>query len=118
MGPVGYQRSRHYRLPGLIREEDRILLCEYPAGRDPTLELEDASGTILASNDIWKTRPDGSIQQAEIEATTIPPPDESESALVASLSPGNYTAIIRGRITPPVLAWWKYITCSDESSAK
>ena len=36
---------------------------------DPNLELRDASGTLVASNDNWKTRPDGSSQQEEIEAT-------------------------------------------------
>jgi hypothetical protein len=64
---------------------------------DPTLELHDASGTTLATNDNWKTRPDGSSQQAEIEATTIPPTNDLESALVATLTPGNYTAIVRGK---------------------
>jgi hypothetical protein len=63
---------------------------------DPTLELRDGSGTLVASNDNWKTRPDGSSQQAEIEATTIPPTNDLESALVQTLPPGNYTAIVRG----------------------
>jgi hypothetical protein len=65
--------------------------------QDPTLELVNASGTSLATNDNWKTKPDGSSQQAEIEATTIPPGDNRESALVASLPPGNYTAVVRGK---------------------
>jgi hypothetical protein len=64
---------------------------------DPTLELRDGSGTLINSNDNWKTRPDGSSQQAEIEATTIPPTNDLESALVATLPPGNYTAIVRGK---------------------
>jgi hypothetical protein len=63
---------------------------------NPTLELHDGSGTLLASNDNWKTRPDGSSQQAEIEATGIQPTNDLESALVRTLSPGNYTAIVRG----------------------
>ncbi len=63
--------------------------------RDPTLELHDGNGTLIDSNDNWKTRPDGSSQQADIEATTIPPTDDSESALLETLSPGNYTAIVR-----------------------
>jgi hypothetical protein len=65
---------------------------------DPTLELHDAS-TTLATNDNWKVRPDGSSQQAEIEATTIPPTNDLESAIVAAL-PANgasYTAIVRGK---------------------
>ncbi|HEV2839896.1 MAG TPA: kelch repeat-containing protein [Chthoniobacterales bacterium] len=63
---------------------------------DPTLELRDGSGTLVASNDNWKTRPDGSSQQEEIEATTIPPTNDFESALVQDLPAGNYTAIVRG----------------------
>ncbi len=63
---------------------------------DPNMELRDGSGALVASNDNWKTRPDGSSQQAEIEATTIPPTNDLESALVKTLSPGNYTTIVRG----------------------
>ena len=64
---------------------------------DPTLELHDGSGTLVDSNDNWKTRPDGSSQQAEIEATTIPPANDLESALVQTLPAGNYTVIVRGK---------------------
>ena len=64
---------------------------------DPTLELRDAAGTLLSSNDNWKRRPDGSSQQAEIEATTISPTNDLESALVQTVTPGNYTAIVRGK---------------------
>jgi len=63
---------------------------------DPTLELHDGSGALVASNDNWKTRPDGSSQQAEIEATGIQPTNDLESALVRTLPPGNYTAVVRG----------------------
>ncbi len=63
---------------------------------DPTLELHDGSGTLVASNDNWKTRLDGSSQQEEIEATTIPPTNDLESALVRDLPAGNYTVIVRG----------------------
>ena len=62
---------------------------------DPTLELY-SGNTLLATNDNWKLRPDGSSQQAEIEATTIPPKNDLESALVRLLPPGSYTAILRG----------------------
>jgi uncharacterized repeat protein (TIGR03803 family) len=64
--------------------------------QDPELELHDASGAIIASNDNWKTRPDGSSQQGEVEATVVPPANDKESALVQTLAPGNYTAIVRG----------------------
>lgn len=65
--------------------------------QDPTLELVNASGIPLATNDNWKIKSDGSSQQAEIEATTIPPNDDRESAIVTSLPPGNYTAVVRGK---------------------
>lgn len=63
---------------------------------DPTLELHQGS-TLVVSNDNWRARPDGSSQQADIEATTIPPANDLESAIVAMLSPGAYTAILAGK---------------------
>jgi hypothetical protein len=63
---------------------------------DPTLELFQSS-TMLASNDDWKTRSNGSSQQAEIEATGIPPNNDFESAIVRTLPPGAYTAVLRGK---------------------
>ena len=64
---------------------------------NPTLEMHDENGAVIAFNDDWKTRPDGTSQQAEIEATTIPPSNDLESALVQTFQPGRYTAIIRGK---------------------
>jgi N-acetylneuraminic acid mutarotase len=58
---------------------------------DPTLELRNADGSVVATNDNWR-----SSQEAEINATTIPPPNNSESAIVQTLSPAHYTAIVRG----------------------
>jgi len=58
---------------------------------DPTLELRDVNGTLLASNDDWKD-----TQQSAITATGLAPPNILESAIVGTLSPGNYTAIVRG----------------------
>lgn len=63
---------------------------------DTTLELYQGT-TLLASNDNWKIRSDGSSQQAEIEATTIPPTNDLESAILRSLAPGSYTAVLRGK---------------------
>lgn len=63
---------------------------------DPTLELHQGSAT-LATNDNWKVRPDGSSQQADVEATTLPPSNDLESAIVATLNPGQYTAILAGK---------------------
>lgn len=64
---------------------------------DPTLELYDANGNVIASNDDWKWRPDGSYQEPEISATRIAPAREVESALLQRLPPANYTAIVRGK---------------------
>ncbi len=58
---------------------------------DTTLDLVGAGG-IVASNDDWQ-----STQRDEIIATTVPPNDPRESAIVANLPPGNYTAIVRGK---------------------
>jgi hypothetical protein len=58
---------------------------------DPTLELRDGNGALIAANNNWR-----SDQEAEIIATTIPPLNDLESAIVRNLAPGNYTAIVRG----------------------
>ena len=58
---------------------------------DPTLELHDGNGGLLFSNDNWR-----SDQEAEIIATMIPPSNDLESAIVATLPPANYTAVVRG----------------------
>ena len=60
--------------------------------QDPTLELHDGNGALIASNDNWKTD-----QELAIEATGLAPTDDRESAILAILSPGNYTAIVRGK---------------------
>ncbi|HKP03895.1 MAG TPA: kelch repeat-containing protein [Chthoniobacterales bacterium] len=63
---------------------------------DPTLELHNGSGTLIAFNDNWGVRPDGSDQSAEILATALIPTNELESALLETFPAGNYTAIVRG----------------------
>ncbi len=70
------------------------------AGRldDPTLELRDSNGEMVAENDNWRA-----TQQSEIEASTLAPGDDREPAIVASLAPGAYTAVVRARRRPPVL---------------
>ncbi|CAA9232568.1 MAG: hypothetical protein AVDCRST_MAG42-1210 [uncultured Chthoniobacterales bacterium] len=59
--------------------------------RDPLLELYDDSGLPPFQNDNWRH-----TQQAEIEATKLQPSDERESAIVMSLPPGQYTAVMSG----------------------
>lgn len=63
---------------------------------DPVLELHGPGAFATVTNNDWKTRENGGSQQAEIEATTIPPTNDLESAILATLGPGAYTAIIRG----------------------
>jgi len=59
---------------------------------DPTLELHDSTQAILATNDNWQDSPD---KQAIIDST-IPPTNDNESAIVMTLDPGAYTAIVQG----------------------
>jgi len=59
--------------------------------QDPTLALFDANGTLVYSNNNWKDS-----QQAAIQATGLAPPDDRESAIQRTLTPGNYTIIERG----------------------
>jgi phospholipase/lecithinase/hemolysin len=60
--------------------------------QDPTIELRDANGALISFDDNWKDNtPTG------VKATLLPPTDDRESAIVASLAAGNYTAIVRGK---------------------
>jgi hypothetical protein len=58
---------------------------------NPTLELRDSNGGVIAANDDWR-----STQENEIIATTIPPTNDLEAAIVQTLAPASYTAILRG----------------------
>lgn len=59
--------------------------------QDPILELHNDNGALIASNDNWKTN------QAAIQATGAAPTNDHESAIVTTLLPGNYTAIVKGK---------------------
>jgi hypothetical protein len=67
---------------------------------NPTLELHDGNGALIASNDNWQTTIIGGIitqdQVEDIQDSGHAPGDPSESAIIANLPPGNYTAIVRG----------------------
>jgi uncharacterized delta-60 repeat protein len=60
---------------------------------NPTLDLVNSSGTVIRSNDNWK---DDSSQRALIEAAGLAPSHDEEAALVETVAPGAYTAIVRG----------------------
>src|SRR4029077_16576854 len=67
------------------------------AMQDPTIELHDPNGGVT-TNDNWKIdEKNGQPQQAAIKNTGLAPTDDRESALVRSLSPGNYTVVLRGK---------------------
>ena len=59
---------------------------------DPTLELRDGTGALVTSNDNWKD-----TQQSAINATGLAPPNNLESAILHTFTPGNYTGIVRGK---------------------
>jgi hypothetical protein len=67
---------------------------------DPTLELHNGTGALIASNDNWQTTIIGGIitssQVSAIQNSGHAPTQASESAIIATLQPGNYTAIVRG----------------------
>ena len=59
---------------------------------DPTLEVYDSEGTLVSSNDNWRTE-----QATAIIATSLAPTNDGEAAVVKTLAPGAYSAIIRGK---------------------
>jgi Alpha-galactosidase, CBM13 domain/Fibronectin type III domain len=67
---------------------------------DPTLELHNGAGALIGSNDNWQHTIIGGIitqnQVQDIQNSSHAPVDASESAIIANLPPGNYTAIVRG----------------------
>ena len=60
---------------------------------DPTLELHQGNTTIT-TNDNWKIDANGNSQEAAVRATTLPPSNNNESVILATLTPGAYTAIL------------------------
>ena len=68
---------------------------------NPTLELHDGMGALIASNDNWGTTIIGGIitqnQVRDIMNSGYAPSNGLESAIIADLPPGNYTAIVQGK---------------------
>ena len=60
---------------------------------DPVLQLFDRNGNAVEANDNWRDDPD----QAEITAAGVAPQNDLESALLASIPPGDYTAVVAGK---------------------
>ena len=61
---------------------------------NPTLELRDNNGAILASNDDWQSNP---VQAAELTAAGLAPTNAQESGIAINLGPGQYTAVLAGQ---------------------
>jgi hypothetical protein len=59
---------------------------------DPTLELRDVYGTLIAANDNWREGP-----ELEIQESTLAPANDLESAIITTLPSGPYTAVIHER---------------------
>jgi len=62
---------------------------------DPVLELHAGDGSLITSNNNWKDN--SAQQQQDITTNQLAPANDLESAIVATLAPGNYTAIVRGQ---------------------
>jgi hypothetical protein len=60
---------------------------------DPTLELRDGNGALVRGNNDWQDDP---AQAAELTAAGLAPPNQLESGIAATLSPGAYTALLAG----------------------
>jgi len=61
---------------------------------DPTLELRNADGALIGSDNDWQ---DNSAQAAQISAVGLAPPSDLDAAIFATLPPGLYTALLAGR---------------------
>ena len=62
---------------------------------DPTVQLLDANGTQLAYDDDYASIP--APDQQVLSANGLTPTEAREAAIVATVAPGNYTAILRGK---------------------
>jgi hypothetical protein len=60
---------------------------------DPTLDLVNSNGTVIRANNNWKDDP---LQRSAIKAAGLAPGHDEDAALVETVAPGSYTAIVRG----------------------
>jgi hypothetical protein len=88
-----------FTLGGNSGDERIVVRGLGPAGvpnplADPTLELRDANGTLIGSNNDWQ---DDAVQAAGLTAANLAPPNSLDAAIMATLPPGLYTALLAGR---------------------
>ena len=77
---------------------------------DPTLELHDGNGSLIQANDNWRDVP---AQADELMAIGFAPGNDLESAMVATLPPGAYTAIVAGKVAASAWRWSRFTTFSN-----
>lgn len=96
LGPVGSSKKIMVRAIGPWLEQFGIP----DALENPTLEIRDDKNLLIATNNNWRNTQVGGIitgdQSAEIEGSGLAPVEDLESAIIASLIPGRYTAVVRG----------------------
>ena len=90
---VGTEQRNEPEDPGASARTDAERLWGARALADPTLDLVNSSGTVIRSNNDWGDDP---VQRAAIEAAGLAPSHAVEAALVETVAPGAYTAIVRG----------------------
>jgi uncharacterized delta-60 repeat protein len=78
----------------LVRALGPSLLSSGVTGalQDPSLKLYNSNGFLVGSNENWRD-----TQEGDIRSTQAAPTDNRESAILALLQPGNYTAVVRGK---------------------
>jgi hypothetical protein len=79
---------------------------------DPVLELHGSDGNVIASNDNWNEH------RADVLATGIEPSSDYESAIVTTLDPGAYTAILRGTANSSGIAVFEIYDLSPSVTSK
>jgi hypothetical protein len=93
-----FYRSRDWTKAVIIRAiGPELTQWDHRCLSNPRLELHNGTGALIASNDDWQTTILGGIitsnQVSDIQNSGHAPTAASESAIIANLQPGNYTAI-------------------------
>ena len=80
---------------------------------DTTLDFVDGSGSLIAANDDWRT----GGQEQQIIDSTVPPGDNRESAVVATLNPAVTPLSCEGKMARWASAWSRSTCCSSAPAA-
>ena len=83
---------------------------------DPTLEIRDANRNLVAANDDWKIQDGGSDALDEIYISNFAPTNDRESAVIVTLNPGAYTALVRGKAGTTGMALVEVYDLQQDSS--